>query len=740
MIETAPLHMIIYRLECEQIEALRFFDIDKGIHNDTQKYNMLMFCLLGISSMLTCLNRSKVSGLPLIVFWADNIIDAYKELTDLFANGIYRRESETIKTEKEISALYEQVDCFIPIIVDKAVSPRNFSANKQANCLIIANNARQDTIATSLPVIITSDPSLFKNMSAMVFRYNSIIIKHSNAVYNCFRQYVLKNNSSSMIPLETQKDISIEKRFFSEKYGSSKATLYMLLKYVFLWFVIQDVTANNSFKYIVYLNNLFWSDNNSGTNAERFCKNLVSCKELTRVDRITATEYSDMCMYLDRNGISMSLDTFKFLAKKSLCDADMLKEELKNKGLLVIDTGTYQKNISICGKVRNVYCISQSALYGKYNVVMCSNEFIDKAPDYKLRLGVNNDTEIYYTFDSVAKADNQHCFVFGNSGCGKTTLLKSMICEAARNNFECLVIDAKLDYSSFSGEHFNHIRFGDKSGYTLCSTINAESIIRLMQCIGMHLTSSIERKIKLKCDPIARKTNYAVLKEYLDDCYLMLSDDPKTEELAEMIFELGEHPICRGKLLDWQSILQKGKAVIFDLPYDQIVTDDEALSNIADTVLQSFFMYKRTKNPPLEERIPCMVFIDEVKNYKIGTKSAISNILSQGRSSNIAAVLATQYLSADNGTKVSAVIGQCNTVVSFGTAESSYAVKVLECSSEEKKEMADALRELSVGEAIVYSKEKTVSTDTSYVHNYLKVRFNDFCSGEYPELFVSSRR
>ena len=94
-------------------------------------------------------------------------------------------------------------------------------------------------------------------------------------------------------------------------------------------------------------------------------------------------------------------------------------------------------------------------------------------------------------------------------------------------------------------------------------------------------------------------------------------------------------------------------------------------------------MYKRTKYPPLEERIPCMGFIDEVKNYKIGTKSAISNILSQGRSSNIAAVLATQYLSADNGTKVSAVIGQCNTVVSFGTAESSYAVKVLECSSEE---------------------------------------------------------
>ncbi len=261
-----------------------------------------------------------------------------------------------------------------------------------------------------------------------------------------------------------------------------------------------------------------------------------------------------------------------------------------------------------------------------------------------------------------------------------------------------------------------------------------------MQSIGIPLTPTIERRIKVKCSPIAKSKNFSTFKNYLDDCYLILSDNPKTEELSEMIYELSMHPICRGKLLDWQRILEKGKAVIFDLPYDEdIVTDDEALSNIADTVLQSFFMYKRTKNLPVEERTPCMVFVDEVKNYKIGTKSAISNILSQGRSINIAAVLATQYLSADNGTKVGAVIGQCNTVISFNTAEPTYAVKFLECSSEEKKEMTDALKELNIGEAIVYSKEKTISTDTSYVHNYLKVMFDDFSSRKYPELFASSQ-
>lgn len=724
----------IRKLACDCYDAPWFFGLGEGIHDDDQALRMVYFCLLGISSMLTLFRRMNIRGLPLIVIWADNVTDTYNELSNLFYNGKYRKESFTVHSEKEIPSLYCQEDCFIPVIVDKSTSPRSFSAEKQANSLIISNN-NQDIISTSAPVIITSDPALFKNESVMIFRYNSFKPENIDEVYNSFKKGILYDNSLYFKLNDDEFWKNGEYPSLTKLYGERRGLLYLLLKYVYLWFAVDDVDEEKHCGFYDFLNSAFSSVDSSGENTERFCRTLLSCDDLERVDRFTATEYSDMCLYLDKNYISMSSATFSYLAKKSLCNADLLKDELKNNRLLVIDTGTYQKNVNIANRVRNVYCISQPALYGKYNVVMYSNEFINKAPDYRLGLGVNNDTEIYYSFDSIARADNQHCFVFGNSGCGKTTLLKSMICESIQNGFECLVIDAKGDYSGFSGEHFYHISFGDEHGYVPCSSIDADSIVKLLQCTGMKLSSENISKIKAKCGPIARKTSYPDLKAYLNDCYFVLSADPKTKEFAEMLRELGELPIFRGKLLDWQNILQSGRAVIFDLQYDDVVTDDEVLSNIADTILQSFFMYKRTKNLPVEERTPCMVFVDEVKNYKIGTKSAISNILSQGRSGNIAAVLATQYLSADNGTKVGAVIGQCNTVISFNTSEPTYAVKFLECSNEEKKEMADALKELTIGEAIVYGKEKTISTDTSYVHNYLKVRFDDFSTEKYQDLF-----
>ncbi len=421
----------IRRLACDCDDAPWFFGLGEGVHNDDQALRMVYFCLLGISSMLTLFRRMNMRGLPLIVVWADNVTDAYNELSNLFYNGKYCRESFTIHSEKEIPSLYCQEDCFIPVIVDKSTSPRSFSAGKQANSLIIANN-NQDIMATSAPVIITSDPALFKNESVMIFRYNSFKTENIDKVYNSFKDGILYDVSLFLKLNDDEFWIKSEYPSLTKLYGERRGLLYLLLKYVFLWFVIDDVDEEKHCGFYDFLNSAFSSVDSSGENTERFCRTLLSCDDLERVDRFTATEYYDMCLYLDKNYISMSSDTFSYLAKKSLCNADLLKDELKNNRLLVIDTGTYQKNVNIANRVRNVYCISQSALYGKYNVVMYSNEFKNKAPDYRLRLGVNNDTEIYYSFDSIARADNQHCFVFGNSGCGKTTLLKSMICESNR--------------------------------------------------------------------------------------------------------------------------------------------------------------------------------------------------------------------------------------------------------------------------------------------------------------------
>ena len=103
--------------------------------------------------------------------------------------------------------------------------------------------------------------------------------------------------------------------------------------------------------------------------------------------------------------------------------------------MLSCNQNGYQKNTEIAGEYHNLYVINQDEVFGNFSIGLQTS---DKYPDASFRLGEckspYGSKPVYYTFRELQRKANQHCLILGDSGYGKTTLMKSMIRKSADSN------------------------------------------------------------------------------------------------------------------------------------------------------------------------------------------------------------------------------------------------------------------------------------------------------------------
>lgn len=87
------------------------------------------------------------------------------------------------------------------------------------------------------------------------------------------------------------------------------------------------------------------------------------------------------------------------------------------------------------------------------------------------------------------------------------------------------------------------------------------------------------------------------------------------------------------------------------------------------------------------------------------------------RSKNVAGFIATQFMSSENGTKVSSIIGQCSTRIIFRTSALDSLRRILP-KSDKRNEIIKEIDSLGVGTALVCSENKdTIFSGEDYIGN-----------------------
>lgn len=240
-----------------------------------------------------------------------------------------------------------------------------------------------------------------------------------------------------------------------------------------------------------------------------------------------------------------------------------------------------------------MYAIDQAETFGIFNARFKASAFLARKPDTMIQLGKAHspcdDTDIFYTFDRTPSDNNQHCIIFGKTGSGKTALMKRMICGFVENGIGCIVIDSKQDYKQLTGEHFQHIHIGGEEVFMPCHEINLDTIISFAECLDTGFTPSQKQMLRNRCSQLNHE-HFNSVEGFIDACLDNLTS-VKHGEIRDVLENIKADPVSHGKRLDWKDLLQSGKATIFDVDYDQFITD-ATLKLIVNSMLMSFLNYK----------------------------------------------------------------------------------------------------------------------------------------------------
>lgn len=255
----------------------------------------------------------------------------------------------------------------------------------------------------------------------------------------------------------------------------------------------------------------------------------------------------------------------------------------------------------------------------------------------------------------LTTASNQHRFITGKSGSGKTVFLIQLLYHLHRTGNHIVAFDAN---SSFTKEKLieclpedfisNHITFHsieeDGVPVNLFHTYDTDKPLarRKMLCniLGevIHNPSqnqelalkNIVKKMMLQTD----SPTYIDLLEQFEN-----AEDISEKSIAGKLYSVFEETIDSGMETtdDWSAFLNKCKEIV-------IISMEESLSEngdqLTDMLLASLYYAQRHETEPHQ----LSILIDEIQNQNLSENSVISKLLKEGRKYLIDMNFATQYV------------------------------------------------------------------------------------------------
>lgn len=252
-------------------------------------------------------------------------------------------------------------------------------------------------------------------------------------------------------------------------------------------------------------------------------------------------------------------------------------------------------------------------------------------------------------------ASNQHRFITGKSGSGKTVFLIQLLYHLCKAGNRIVVFDANSSFTKkelmkslpeeFITKHItfhnieeNHVPVNIFHTYDtdkplarrkmLCNILG-EAINNPSQNQELAL-KNIVKKMMLQTD----SPTYIDLLEQFEN-----TEDISEKSIAGKLDSVFEEIIDSGKETtdDWSAFLNKCKEIV-------IISMEESLSEngdqLTDMLLASLYYAQRHETEPHQ----LSIFIDEIQNQNLSEKSVISKLLKEGRKYLIDLNFATQYI------------------------------------------------------------------------------------------------
>lgn len=304
---------------------------------------------------------------------------------------------------------------------------------------------------------------------------------------------------------------------------------------------------------------------------------------------------------------------------------------------------------------------------------------------------------------------------FGDSGNGKTTLLKNLAVSAKAEGIPVIIPDTSESYP------LSEIRaLGDKEYFDIAyegipidmfkpRTVyyDGKKVVEDNIKIANRITSNLLQAFKMEGGTQIATLTTAV-KKHICSSYPKKSFDGVLYELRKMkglqarvlenkIQMLADIPVCKS-MIDWDSIVSNNKTVIFQLSY----LDNPLRSLFLELILSDFCNWIRK----IKNKKDVFLILDEVSNFSFRSPYFMSNIR-EFRKFGIGAVFATQFLGGLLGKDAVNLLNQAAMHMYFGIQDSKEAMRAAKnIDPDNYKEWVTLIKQLDRGECIFCGKIK----------------------------------
>lgn len=279
-----------------------------------------------------------------------------------------------------------------------------------------------------------------------------------------------------------------------------------------------------------------------------------------------------------------------------------------------------------------------------------TNASANQLPAFTLQLGLSeNSTPILFN-----GGNNNHIFISGGSGSGKSTKIKELAAQLPSENVRCIIFDCSGDYTSdfdyrpnnWPAENttFFNVKHSSFSVLPFCKLSERESselqISRLLDCLASVFTIGSRQRAVLEgaISHYLQTTKSPSLNDFLPTTI----EDSKLNTVLDEKIIINIKNLCgylpdNSNIFDWE--LNSPGITIVDLHQD-------FGKNQQATIIQLLtgLILNMRQNQPRQAFSPVVLVYDECQHLDMGSQTQIGTLLREGRKWGFSGWFSTQWI------------------------------------------------------------------------------------------------
>lgn len=353
---------------------------------------------------------------------------------------------------------------------------------------------------------------------------------------------------------------------------------------------------------------------------------------------------------------------------------------------------------------------------------------------------VRNKEKIYWEY-THKNLNNRHLLINGNSGCGKTYCIQTLILEAVKNNISVVVFDYTDGFTKSKLSPVLLERLGDKfeerqvkykkfpiNPFKKGTVIaNGEEFKELDQDIANRIADSFKNVYKLGDQQ--RSAVYTAVKAGLKECGDAMNLETLRDKLEECenkaastvlskIESLVDYDPFLGETdFSWKSIIEE-YGMMYVIQLSGYTREIQVI--LTELILWDIWNYSVRNG---SEKTPLPLVLDEAQNLSHGEKSPSAKILAEGRKFGISGWYATQFMAGRLNIDEIGNLQQAAQKLYFNPPENSIVEvsKYIDVSNEGSKIWAEKLSKLTKGFCVTVGSRERNNKFDKYEPRIIKI-------------------